>query len=569
MPAASILQSTIISLVMTTSSNSVHATAEADGYKRRQLPKEGIQRPPNRGYLRSIYASVLFSLLLFGGITFTFGTFHKVFYPFGWDDDEGAVWWEAAHVTNLSILYHPIQQYPYFVVPYPPVFHAVTWLAARGTGNFLIAGRLICVFSALGISLLFALLVWHASPQRISVRIRGSGAALGGLLCFRLESLGNYIPEMGVDLLALFFTFLGVYLFIRGRHRPIVLYGAFTCFVLAVFTKQTMVAAPLACLATSALINPGRAVRHFLLCVGLGVAGLGYLVWATGGEVLKSLFLYNASQPFSITHWILGMQANFEGMLPIATVACLATLPLIHQAVSGRRGSYRCWLRRVLESSLYRRALFVLGLELILALLTSLTYGKMGSGIHYFLEWNLLCCPLAGLLFVRVLDSWQPFSRYNQGAAAVLLLLLFTAFTGLPDSLRRIDSVYRLSSGERQIQGALYSSSEEALKVLEQTPGPALSDNLLLLMKAHKEIPIEPGIQTYLGKAGIWDQSGFVEMITTQEFGVIVMRTLDNGFWTDEIVQAIDKNYIPTEQIGDESVGECHYTVYRPRRTQP
>jgi hypothetical protein len=88
-------------------------------------------------------------------------------------------------------------------------------------------------------------------------------------------------------------------------------------------------------------------------------------------------------------------------------------------------------------------------------------------------------------------------------------------------------------------------------------------------MKAHKEIAIEPGIQTFLGKAGIWDQSGFLEMINSQKFGVIIMRTLDNGFWTDEIVQAIEHNYVPAEQIGDESIEDCHYTVYRPRRSAP
>src|ERR1700691_1999006 len=121
------------------------------------LTKKLSDRTATRRVLR-IYLFILMSLLLVGGVTFTLETFHKVFYPFGWDDDEGAVWWEAAHVTNLRVLYHPIQQYPYFVVPYPPVFHAVTWLASRGTGDFLVAGRLVCVFSALGISFLFGLL---------------------------------------------------------------------------------------------------------------------------------------------------------------------------------------------------------------------------------------------------------------------------------------------------------------------------------------------------------------------------------------------------------------------------
>ena len=330
-----------------TPGNKIEDTVDQEG----ELPPKGEMPQLTIGRrLRTIYLFTLFALLLFGGITFTLGTFHKVFYPFGWDDDEGAVWWEAVHVTNLRVLYHPIQQYPYFVVPYPPVFHAVTWLAARGTGDFLIAGRLVCVFSALGISFLCGLLVWHVSPRRIPVRIRGSGAVLTALLCFRLDSLTRYIPEMGVDLLALFFAFVGTYLFIRWRQKPTVQYAAFACFVLAMFTKQTMVAAPLACLAATTLINPARALRYLLFSATLGVAGMGYLVWATGGEILRHLFLYNARQPFSITHWILGMQANLIGMIPIAAVAGLAFLPFAHHAFSSKRRGFPSWLRAGVRS---------------------------------------------------------------------------------------------------------------------------------------------------------------------------------------------------------------------------
>ena len=548
-----------------TPGNKIEDTVDQEG----ELPPKGEMPQLTIGRrLRTIYLFTLFALLLFGGITFTLGTFHKVFYPFGWDDDEGAVWWEAVHVTNLRVLYHPIQQYPYFVVPYPPVFHAVTWLAARGTGDFLIAGRLVCVFSALGISFLCGLLVWHVSPRRIPVRIRGSGAVLTALLCFRLDSLTRYIPEMGVDLLALFFAFVGTYLFIRWRQKPTVQYAAFACFVLAMFTKQTMVAAPLACLAATTLINPARALRYLLFCATLGVAGMGYLVWATGGEILRHLFLYNARQPFSITHWILGMQANLISMIPIAAVAGLAFLPFAHHAFSSKRRGFPSWLRAGVRSSLYRRALFVLGLELVGALLVAFAYGKIGSGVHYFLEWNFACCPLVGLLFVRVLDSWRPSSNYTLGGAAVFLLLFLAALTGFPDSLRRIDSVYRLTEGERRVQDARYWSAAAALKVVEQTPGPVLCENMVLVMKAHKEIPIEPGIQMFLSRAGIWDQSGFVNMITSQKFGVIIMRTLDNGFWTDAIVQAINSNYVPTEKIGDASIEGSYYTVYRPRPRQ-
>lgn len=515
--------------------------------------------------LRKVYLVALFALLLLGGVTFVLKSFHDVHYPFGWDDDEGAVWWEISHVTNLRVLYHPLQEYPYFVVPYPPVYHLVAWGAGKITGDFLIGGRLVCVLSALGISLILGLLVFQASPQRISARVRGSGALLSALLCFRLDSLSHYIPEMGVDLLAVFLTFLGAFLFIRFTSKSAWAYAAFALFALGVLTKQIMVAAPLACFLASALISPKKAIRLLVFSATPGLGILGYLSWATDGEVLRHLLLYNTRQPFSITHWIVGMQQNLISMLPIAAIACLAFLPFLNHGMSVRRGSFLRWLRGGVQSSPYRRALFVLGVQLFFALLVSVTYGKLGSGYHYFLEWNLACCPLVGLFFVRAFESWRPSSRYTLGGAALFLLVFLAALTGFPDSLRRINSVFRITPGERRIQDVRFSSAAEALRIVEETPGPVLCENMVLVMKAHKEIPIEPGIQCFLGKLGVWDQTNFVKMISSQKFGVIIVRTLDNGFWTDAIVGAIEKYYVLTERLGDVSIEAGSYVVYRPR----
>jgi hypothetical protein len=388
---------------------------------------------------------------------------------------------------------------------------------------------------------------------------------LSALLCFRLDSLSNYIPEMGVDLLAVLLSFLGVFLFTRYISKPAYQYAAFTLFVLAVFTKQTMIAAPLACLAASALLCPRRAFRLAGFSVALGMGILGFLAWRTDGEALRHLFLYNARQSFSITHLILGMQENFIRMIPIAAMACLAFLPYVSHGISTRSSSFFRWLRVGVRLSPYRRTLLILGMQLVFALLTSLTYGKEGSGNHYFLEWNLACCPLAGLLLVRALEGWRPSSRYTLGGAAVFLLLLLTAVTGFPDSLRRINSVFRFTHGERRIQDVRWSSAAAALRLVEGTPGPVLCENMVVVMKAHKEIPIEPGILCFFAKLGIWDQSAFVKMISSQKFGVIIMRSLDNGFWTDGMVEAIEKNYVLTEHLGDANVPAGYYVVYRPR----
>jgi len=259
------------------------------------------------------------------------------------------------------------------------------------------------------------------------------------------------------------------------------------------------------------------------------------------------------------------MQENLIGMIPIASLACLALLPFLHHLTRPKGGSLLRWLRAGVRSSPYRQALLVLGLQLGLAFLTTAAYGKLGSWVHYFLEWNLACCPLAGLVLVRALASWRPSSRYTLGGAAVFLLLFFAALTGLPDSLRRINHVFLLLPGERHIQQVRRSSAAAALAIIEATPGPVFCENMLLVMKAHKEIPIEPGINLYLAKAGVWDQSGFVNMIASRKFGVIILRNLDSPFWTDAIVAAIKQGYVPTERLGDPSVENGYYVVYRPQ----
>jgi hypothetical protein len=172
---------------------------------------------------------------------------------------------------------------------------------------------------------------------------------------------------------------------------------------------------------------------------------------------------------------------------------------------------------------------------------------------------------LAGLVFAQALAHWHPRSQYALGGTAVFVLIFLAALTGFPDSLRRINSVFRITQGEKITQDAKYSSAAAVLKLVEETPGPVFCENMVVTMKAHKEIPIEPGIQCFLAKKGLWDQSGFLHMISSQQFGVIVLRDIHNDFWTKEMVDAIETNYAASQEIGDERFEGCHYTVYRPR----
>jgi len=40
---------------------------------------------------------------------------------------------------------------------------------------------------------------------------------------------------------------------------------------------------------------------------------------------------------------------------------------------------------------------------------------------------------------------------------------------------------------------------------------------------------------------------------------------MDNGFWTDAIVEAIERHYSLSERIGNQHIKDGYYVVYRPQ----
>jgi len=80
---------------------------------------------------------------------------------------------------------------------------------------------------------------------------------------------------MRVDMLALFFTFTGLLLFLLAPRMRGLDYAAFLFFALAIFTKQTEIAAPAACLAIALGVDWRQAVRlgaFLFLLMGAGLA---------------------------------------------------------------------------------------------------------------------------------------------------------------------------------------------------------------------------------------------------------------------------------------------------------
>ena len=496
------------------------------------------------------YVTVLFFLAVCSGAAYFYRIGTTVAYPYELDYGEGIVLWQAAHVSTLTQAYHPITQYPYIVFHYPPLYHAVSLAVSKLTGDLLLAGRLVSWLSTLGICLTLAWIVYRSLPARAPKIAKTGGAILAAALPCGLKPM-DWAQLMRVDMLALWLTFAGLAVFILGKTAAS-RYAAFVLFIAALYTRQTLIAAPLACLTVAAILNFRQAIKLLGFVVVLGAAVMSWLLLATHGQILLHIFLYNQN-PFSVRRAITYEDQNLQWTLPLLALAGAAAVGSILDVARAFRARKLVPLQARLATSTYRVALLTLTVHFLLSAVLSLAIGKVGSNINYFLECDLSACALAGLLVGRLIWGSRRTAWVAPATAVAyllpLLLIAQQAETG----------IHSLPTASISQERADYIRSSEALvDILRASPEPVMSENMTLLYRAGKQVPFEPAIVAGLAEVGTWDETPLIDMIRQRKFSVMIIRQLEGSFlYSPGVARAIEENYHPAERYGG-------YTVYRP-----
>lgn len=161
----------------------------------------------------------------------------SVLYPYGLQYEEGALLHQALQLARGQQIYNDLTTPPYMTANYPPVFIALWALLAGFAGAVFWPGRLIAALSSVGIGLAIYRIVKHFTADR--------WAAVLALGCFLWCRPMRYWTAFAVtDTLAIACALAGLAVIISAQPRRRWL--AVPLFVLAFFTKQTMVAAPAA-----------------------------------------------------------------------------------------------------------------------------------------------------------------------------------------------------------------------------------------------------------------------------------------------------------------------------------
>jgi hypothetical protein len=479
--------------------------------------------------------------------------YDTVRYPFEMDYGEGIVWWQMAGLGRAGGMYTDVHAYPYIVYHYPPVYHAVSFVAAAMWGDALAAGRAVSAACTLVLAGLMAIVVVQAAGRAAPPVARAVGAAVAALLPFGIRAVFEWSPLMRVDMMAVMLNVAGICLFLASRRRPWLFYVAGLVFVLATFTKQTMITGAAACFTVSALVRPALTLRVVALSVAAGLAGLAVLTVATDGQFLLHVFRYNANA------YRLDLLIDLWGRIVVdhcymlaAVAASIVALGWSFREVSRpfTIGGWKTYLRR--EPQAVAAAVVILYVGA--GTLTSLSLGKVGAYYNHAIDWMVgwsLVIALAVTHLVRLsLTAETAAARMRATAAgvAVALVTVLQVYVGgarwttVPDDDDR-------------------KAAQQVLGMIQRTPGPVWSADMVLPMKAGKDVIAEPAIVSDLSRQGLWDQGPFLARLRDHWFDLVVIRQWGVHLFTQEMQDAVEQSYPVVEQIGD-------YKVYRPVTTR-
>ena len=498
-----------------------------------------------------VAAAMLFALgaLAYDAQAFVGAALKAIRYPFELDYGEGIVWQQAQQMRD-GTAYGGITGFPSIVFHYPPLYHSLTLVVAGLSGlDMLMAGRIVSVASTLLTSLFAGLIGFRTVAGDIGGKAAALCGTVAGLAVLTLWPVTSWGPLMRVDMVALAFGLAGIWFAMQAFTRPRLVHAAAACFVAAVYAKQTAIAAPAAAFLTLLLLKPRTALAGIASSVLIGLAVLAPLTWVTDGGFVRHIFLYNINRldPSRLVA-LLAVLARHGAYLAVVAIG-LAKLPGTRRLFAIRE------LRARLAGSQSDACLLLLVTYLGFAAVMMLTIVKIGSNINYFLE--ALCaiailvgvvCKTAADAIVRGVDVERP--------ASLLLRVALPVVIG-------VQALSVPAPLDTELDDAGMRQSRQLVEMIRTADRPVISDDMVLVKRAGREVVWEPSIFAELASKGVWDERPFVARIRSGGFAFFVTRgergqRLFDSRYTPAVADAMDAAYPVRRRVGG-------YVLHLPR----
>jgi hypothetical protein len=436
------------------------------------------------------------------------------------DDADSEILNQAWRLTNGENIYRDVTTPPFAFAAYPPLYFSVVAALMKFTGLSFIPAKLFTFIAALSIGAAFI----YLSRKWKKTGWNGLWAAsfLFLIPAFLFNAIRSHVQIMAVAL-----SIWSMVFFLQNRWKAATVLSPLLA-VLAIYTKQTQIALPLAIVLFLAFRNRRWLIPYLAILTGAIVLPFLWLQAATGGN-----FFLNTVQ-----------QAN------LAYNVFQIPLILIHHSgpvfIIIGFALHICWKRY--KAGEWQAMDYYLVCVLII---TIVSLGRIGAHGQYVVE--LIVVSLLYLLYATDF----PFIQKRKLLVSIQILILFIytpLFIFVEEGLGNISS---------------YRAAKKIYPLLQAGSGPILSQQGSFALFARGEIYVQLFHFTGLSRAGLWDQRHLTSRIEEKiisyaitEFPIETsdLSADDRERFTPEILQALRENYYLTKAIPP-------YYIYVPKQS--
>lgn len=444
-------------------------------------------------------------------------------YPYQLDYGEGIVLWFARELIQGHSIYDRALMAS---SNYPPLAMVLSALLMPILGNGYLAGRLLNFGSAIVVAALIYRIV------KVETQDRQAGM-LAALFFFGSTYIYHWIPVFRVDLIGLALTIAGIY-FAWKRERStdpgrekfyLVLFTG--AFLLALYTKHTLVAAPAA-----AFLALARESKRVAIIYALALASIG------GG-------IYFAMDLATYGGFTFGLiDSNATVFLPAQLGTLIGSFAETYLVMIGLTAW--SWVGRVRAGQTG-----VLEVYFVTTFATLVFVGRVGAWENYFFEAITLVCVFAGFKISNLLHLTGR-SRSVSFILPLLLLVQLLLYTTEHDP--------RVAAG---LVAQDFPANQQLGALLARTNGTIISEDMGALVTSGKPVAYYTFQYASLARSGQWDQSWESNGLRDGLFPLVILEqgTRENvdhyRRFTREFVSSLDRYYAQTQTIGK-------YEVYTP-----
>jgi hypothetical protein len=446
---------------------------------------------------------------------------------------EGILLNETIKIINGRPIYTNINERPYLIANYPPLYQIACASVMKLTGSrTLLTGRVISSLSSLCIGALIFLIVFNKTGLKLY-------ALFAVAVFYSFWYVFDFAPYFRVDLLGILFGLTGLY-WVEKYSGSNIVYLSVLLFVMAFFTKQSFVFAP----ASAAVYLFFKSKTKSAVFTSLLLLTTGLIFWtfdlSTKGEFHKHLYLtftgayrwdaslswfknFVISYPMFIFLALCGIfklyqsENSFPNVIPAKAGIQFSSEMDSRLSHSGMTTGKEQKFTNALKI-FFNKNLNVYAIYFFFAFIPVFGIAKTGAYANYYIELCLAMAILTGIGFKYVLDN------FSAKASVITLFLLCFQMNNLTsvDFNGKDFSISRKPGWSYFPTKLDYDNGAKLVSAIKSLEGRGFSegDNTSLAL-AGKEIEYHYFLPVYIPA---WNPENFLNDVKSGRYSFFISR---------------------------------------------